>query len=127
MRVFNKLIGFMKKWGFYDVYMVYLFGLRSIVVRDNEPQAHKQPLLCYRSVLCTPPFSTFNEMPKYRGIDNLNTTLHLIKNKFIKNQHKIVLNCDGSTNNFTNKQQINTHNIAQSLGRGCHQNKEILK
>ena len=36
MRVFNKLIGFMKKWGSYDVYMVYLFGLRSIVVKRQR-------------------------------------------------------------------------------------------
>ena len=53
--MFNKLIGFMKNWGPYDVYMVYLFGLRSRVARNNEPQTRKQPLLCYRSILCTPP------------------------------------------------------------------------
>ena len=48
-----------------------------------------------------PPFLSFNEIPKYRGIDNLNTTLHLIKNKFIKKQHKTVFNIDGTTNKFT--------------------------
>ena len=101
-----------------------------------------------------PPFSTFNEILKYRGIDKLNTTLHLIINKFIENQQKTVFNIDGTTNkfttnqhktgfnfdcvtnlgrfltnNFTTKQQIitNQQTGAQSLERGRHHNKEILK
>ena len=110
-----------------------------------------------------PPFSLLMKYPKYKEIDNLNTTLHLIINNFIKNQLKVVLNLDGPTNNFTNKQQkvvlnldgptnnftnkqqkvvlnldgptnnfinkqqINPHSMAQSLGRGCHQNKEIVQ
>ena len=57
--MFNKLIGFMKNWDSYDVYVAYLFGLRSMVARNNEPQAHKQPLLDYGNVLCTPPPSLF--------------------------------------------------------------------
>ena len=169
--------------GFYDVYVACLSGLRSIVARNNEPQAHKQPLLDYGSVLCTPPppppLVTFDEIPKYRGIDNLKTTLHLIINKFIENQHKVVLNlnfitnhlpsklfdfetnqqkillnCDLITNSLTTNQQktalhrdfitdlgrfltnkfitkqqtiTNQQTGAQSLERGCHQNKEIVQ
>ena len=126
--MFNKLIGFMKNWDSYDVYVVYLFGLRSMVARNNEQQPRKRPLLYERSLLCTPPppLVTFDEIPKYRGIDKLNTTLHLIINKFIKNQLKVVLNCDGPTNNFTTKQQINPQRVTQSLGRGRHQNKEEI-
>ena len=151
--MFNKLIKFIKNLDSYEIYVAYLFGLRSIVERNNELLPRKRSLLYKRSLLCTPPFS-FNEMPKYRGIDNLNTTLHLIINNFIKNQHKVVLNLDGTTNkfttnqqktvlncdcitnlgrfltnNFTTKQQIitNQQTGGQSLERGCHYNKEILK
>ena len=84
----------------------------------------------------------------------MNTTLHLIINKFIENQQKTVFNLDGTTNNFTTnqhktglncgcitnlgrfltnnfttKQQIitNQQTGTQSLERGRHHNKEILK
>ena len=136
-----------KKLGFYDVNVAYLFGFRSMVARNKEQQPRKRPLLYERSLLCTPPFFTFNEIPKYKEIDNLNTTLHLIinnfiknqlkvvlrfdspTNNFIKNQLKVVLRFDSPTNNFTTKQQIitNQQTGAQSLGRGCHQNKEIVQ
>ena len=119
----------MKNLGFYDVYMACLFGLRSMVARNNEWQTRKRPLLYYRSVLCTPPLS-FNEIPKYRRIDHLNTTLHLIINKFIRNQQKTGLNFDYITNLgrfLTNKFITNQQTSAQSLGRGCHHNKEIWK
>ena len=53
--MFNKLIGFMKNWDSYDVYVVYFFGLRSMVARNNEQQPRKRPLLYERSLLCTPP------------------------------------------------------------------------
>ena len=58
-----------------------------------------------RGVPCVPPLLSFNEIPKYRGIDNLNTTLHLIINNFIKNQHKTVLHCDCITNSLTTNQR----------------------
>ena len=64
--MFNKLIRFMKNWGSYDVYVVYLFGLKPIVARNNEQQPRKRPLLYERSLLCTPPLLSFDEMPKYR-------------------------------------------------------------
>ena len=84
----------------------------------------------------------------------MNSTLHLIINKFIENQQKTVFNIDGTTNkfttnqhktglnfdcitnlgrfltnNFTTKQQIitNQQTGTQSLERGRHHNKEILK
>ena len=93
-----------KKLGFYDVNVAYLFGFRSMVARNKEQQPRKRPLLYERSLLCTPPFFTFNEIPKYKEIDNLNTTLHLIINNFIKNQLKVVLRFDSPTNNFTTNQ-----------------------
>ena len=95
-----------------------------------------------------PPRLSFHETTEYRGIDKLKATLHLIINNFIKNQHKAVLNLDcvfrlneppipahvsrnmhldGTANNFTTKQQINTHSMAQSLGRGRRHNKEIVQ
>ena len=71
-----------------------------------------------------PPLLSFNEIPKYRGIDKLNTTLHLIINKFIENQQKTGLNFDCITNlgrfltnNFTTKQQINTNRMTKSRTR----------
>ena len=134
MKMFNKLIRFIKNWGSYDIYVAYFFRLRSMVARNNEQQSRKRPLLYERNVLCTPSLLSFNEIPKYRGIDKLNTTLHLIINKFIENQQKTGLNFDFITNlgrfltnNFTTKQQISPHSMAQSLGRGCHQNKEIVQ
>ena len=60
-----------KKLGFYDVNVAYLFGLRSMVARNKEQQPRKRSLLYERSLLCTPPFFTFNEIPKYKEIDNL--------------------------------------------------------
>ena len=164
-------IRFIKNLGFYDVYMACLFGLRSIVARNNEQQPRKRPLLYYRSVLCAP-LVTFDEIPEYRRINHLNATLHLIINKFIKNQQKTGLNFDFRTNNFTTNQHktglnfdcttnkfttnqqktvlnfdfitnlgrfltnnfitnqqiiTNQQTGAQSLERGCHQNKEIVQ
>ena len=51
-----------------------------------------------------PPLVTFDEIPEYRRINHLNATLHLIINKFIRNQQKTVLNSDFRTNNFTTNQ-----------------------
>ena len=82
-----------------------------------------------------PPLVTFNEIPKYRGIDKLNTTLHLIINKFIKNQHKAVLNCNRITNlgrfltnRFITNQQTGAQNKINNRRMqllGCYLSLEI--